>query len=316
MDKKGLENITIGRIEHSLSGFVFHDIRENNGLFSINRVKAQYSFADLLEKKIPFIGIDTLKIYIQEGENAKNSSQELAKVLLGLGVFDKNSLFSINSLHLENSVLYVGNKEYKLPVNFSGVGNLDAKKHFLFPEITLKNDYVKLKASVGVDIESSAATWTMDIISCTLTLPNIGEKDLKGTGTFKTTKGTLNNINFTGQLKDDESTQEVSVYVSKNTNSAWSTRINLTVPQKNEASTSYLLSLSNVILGKDLKSFKTEAPVSLKVTSFQFDNFKSDEIKVSARGSLNCTLEGCSYIVREKSDVILFSPSYKFFETD
>ncbi|MBP5535079.1 MAG: hypothetical protein J6Y03_06235 [Alphaproteobacteria bacterium] len=314
LNKKGLENVTFGRIEHSLSGFVFHDIREKNGLFSINSIKAQYSFADLLEKKIPFVGVDTLKIYIQEGENAKNTSQELTKILLSLGIFDKNSLFSINSLHFENSVLYVGNKEYKLPVSFSGVGSLEATKHFLFP-ITLKNEYVKLNANVELDIASSSSTWKMEIVSGSLTLPNIEEKNLTGTATLKTANGTFNSINFAGQLKDDESTKEVSIYASKNANSAWSIRVNLAVPQKGDPTT-YLLSLSNVLIGKDWKSFKSESPISLKVSNFQYDDFKADEIKVSGRGSLNCALDGCTYVVKEKSDIILFSPSYTLYETN
>ena len=312
LNKKGVDNITFEKIDYSLSGFILYNVKERDGLFSIDHIRAQYSFADLLEKKIPFVGIDTLKVRIEEGENAKNTTQKFAKTLYNLGLFDNSSLFSVKNLRLDNSVLYIGDKKYNLPVNFSGIGTLN---HLTFP-IVLKNEYVNLVASVDVDISSSSATWKLDVTNGSLTLPNLGSKDLRGTANFTTSRGTLVSASFSGQLKDDEETKDVTVNLSRNGQEAWSARIGLTIPQRNAPPTVYLLNLSNVLFGKDLKSFRTDAPISIKATNFQFSKFGADEIKLNLRGALTCNMDICTYFIREKSEMIMLTPVYSFYETD
>lgn len=313
LDGKGLENVTFEKINYSLSGFTLANVKEKNGLFSINQVKAQYSFADILEKKIPFVEINTLKIFLQGDTGPKNNTQEFVRVLLALGIFDKDSMLSIKSFHLENSMLYVGDKEYRLPVSFSGIGSLENTKHIIFP-ITLKNEYIDLNANVDVDISASSTKWKMEIVQAILSLPNFDDQNLKGTAIFGTSNGRLVSFNYTGQIKDDERFRDITMQWNKNAQDLWTANIVLTTPHRTE-STVYTLNLSNVVINDDMKSFKTDAPLSLKITKFQSRKLNFDSLKLALRGSLECSTNGCSYFIKEKSDATAIMPSYSFYET-
>ena len=58
-----LENVTIGRTQYSLNGVIFSDVREKNGLFTIDKMKASFSFASLLDKQIQQVELNGLQVF-------------------------------------------------------------------------------------------------------------------------------------------------------------------------------------------------------------------------------------------------------------
>ena len=313
LQKRGLTNITFGSIDYSLSEFTMRDVKDKNGMFTIGQIKVQYTVADLLERKLPLVEIDSMKIYIQENANAKNTAQNFIQMLWKLGFFDRDSLFSIQSLRLDKSVLNIGNKEYTLPVTFSGVGSLGAKKQIVLP-INLQNRFVNLKANLTIDITSSSTMWTMDIVSGTLTFGGFAPQDLRGTLALKTKRGKLNAISYVGSLTHDKQVKNVEIQVSASSQGRMSMKSTMTIV-KDKAPIIYSLNLSNISVAKDFKSFQTSSPAFLKISNFKAGNLKTEALQMSSNGLLKCNLDGCSYKMLKRSDLILFGPSYPVLDT-
>ena len=313
LDKHKLSNISFDSISYSLSELTLKNVKEKNGLFTIGSVNVHYTFADLLDKKIPSVIIDSMKIYLQEEADGKNTAQSFITTLWNSGLLEQNSLFTIQSLRLENSVLYVGNKEYKLPVNFSGVGSLGAKKHLEFP-ITLNNDYLSLKANIKLDLSYMASEWTMEILEGSLYLPGFELQTLKGNASLKTRRGNLTSLTFVGSLTNEGRKKDLDIQIIPSSGQRASLKLTYTIPDKPR--TIYSLNLSNIVLATDLRSFESRSPMFFKVTNIGSEELKADTIQISANGLFKCDSNGCFYRLQKRSDLIMFNPSYNFYDTD
>ena len=313
LDNHKLSNITFDSISYSLSEFSLRNIKEKNGLFTIGSINVHYTFADLLDKKIPSVIIDSMKIHIQEEAQGKNTAQSFITTLWNSGFLEQNSLFTIQSLRLENSMLYVGNKAYQLPVSFSGIGSLGQKKHLEFP-ITLNNDYLSLKANVSLDLSRSGSDWTMDIVEGSAYIPGFELQTLKGSVSLKTKQGKLSSLNFLGSLTNEGVRKDLDIQIVPSSGKRLSLKITYTIP--NKPLTTYSFNMSNISIADDLRSFEARSPMFFKVTNVATENAKAGTIQLSANGFFKCDENGCFYQLQKRSDLIVFNPEYALYDTD
>ena len=313
LNRHKLSNITFDSISYSLSELSVKNVKEKNGLFTIGSIKVQYTFADLLDKKIPSVLIDSMKIHIQEEANGKNTTQAFLTTLWNSGLLEQNSLFTIQSLRLENSMLYIGNKAYQLPVNFSGIGSLGSKRHLEFP-ITLNNDYLSLKANLKLDLSRSASEWTMEIIEGSTYIPGFELQTLKGNASLKTRKGKLSSLNFVGSLTNEGVKKDLDIQIVPSGGERLSLKLTYTLPGK--PMTIYSFNISNISVADDLRSFESKSPMFFKVTNVGTEKLKAETIQISANGLFKCDAQGCVYQLQKRSDLIVFNPSYSYYDSD
>ncbi len=306
-------NISFESLSYSLSELTVNKLKENNGLLTIDKIRLQYSFADLLSKKIPFAEVTGLKIYIQEGDTSTNTLDAFSQVLLRSRLFNSTMLFAIDSIRFENSVVYIGNKEYKLPVNFSGLGSLGAKKQIVFP-FAFTHKFLTLQANATGVFDSGSSDWSLEIVKGQLTLPTLGKQDVKGSITLKTRKGRLSTLDFNGTLTSGSVVKKTSVQITP-AGRRYNVKMTMNTPAE-KGETIYDLSLIDVQINKDLTGFKTNSPISVKVTNYRTENFKADTIQFLGNGVTNCAANECSFKLTKNSDLVLLMPRYNYHGTE
>lgn len=315
LDSKGLQNVSFTVVSHDLSQITLNNIADKNGTFKIKNIRLQYSFADLLKRRITLVDVDGLEIKIEDNKEAGFNVKEVASLFWKLGILDRNPPFKIQSLQMKNAKLFIGNNEYQLPINFTGIGELATTQHFLIP-FTIQNQYLQAEASLDTQVGARETTWVVKIEKGRLTLPEQPALTINATATLKTQNLNVKSLTLNTAVLTEgkERTFTLSVLPAE----AGKLNIEATAdiplldsPKPFQAN----LTLKNVDLAKDFRSFKTNAPINLKLSNIQNKLLTAEIIQTTLNGDLSCSVKKCTFKLSKPSDLILFSPIKEFGDT-
>ena len=314
LDARGLSNIEFTVASHSLSDLTIKDIRDKNGLFSIKTLRLQYTFTNFLKGKITLADVDTLEIFIKQTPQKGYNVRDLMMIFLKLGLMDKNSPMHVQSLQFKNSKIFLDNKEF--PIDFSGIGDLEVQRQFVIP-FTIQNEYITANASLTTELNNTGTIWTITLDNGKLTLPQLPAEDLSGTLVFNTKNTHFRNFNADLTLKQENSEKKLKLQILPTQNNRLNANLSLDIPSANEQKPIQIeLTLRNVELSNDLKAFSTDDPLNIKITNITSSFLTTQTLQASLNGKLNCKNNLCSFKQERPSDIILFSPIKKIWDTE
>ena len=316
LQKHNLENVSVESVEYSRNNDIlsvsFNNVREKNGLFRVSKISVSFSFAGLLDKKIQMVSLDGLKMFENSKKTLSEDFQSLSRVLWSLGILDNRSWFTVQSLRLDNSTLYLrAGKEY-ISVNLSGVGNLSDKKLLTLP-ISFDSEYASISADVQLDIAPSDVSWTIDVLFGSIDLPAMDKQDLTGKFTAKTYRGDIKSFNFLGTLKKDGFEKDVDLQLTQSQKGLYALKSLVKVKDKNDTTVEF--NAYNLAFDQNLTSFSADSPVFMKVSNLRVGDFAAESVSLSATGVLKCNFDGCTYTLNKEAELSLASPTYRWLET-
>ena len=316
LQKHNLNNVSVEQVVYSRADDIltisFNNVKEKNGLFSIAKINASFSFAGLLDKKIQMVGLDGLRLFRNSKKPLAENFQELTRVLWSVGVLDNRSWFSVQSLRLDDAVMYVQTGSEYMPVNLSGVGTLTGKKQLTLP-ISFDGKNGAVSADVQLDISSSGVDWTVDILSGNILLPSMEKQNLRGKITAKTSKGKVLSFNFLGSLSKDGFDKDVDIQLTRNQKNLYALKSTMTVKGKTDVGVEF--NAYNLLFADDLSSMSTDSPIFLKISNIKNPELSFETAQLSSTGRLTCTFDGCTYYLDKLADLVFFSPYYRWMET-
>ena len=315
LDSKGLQNVAFTVSSHDLSQITLTNIEDKNGLFKIKTLQIQYSLSELLKRQITIVDIDGFEIRIQDNKEKGFNIKEVASLFWKFGIIDHQSPFRIQSLQMKNAKLFIGNNEYQLPINFSGIAELAKTQHFLIP-FTIQNQYLQADASLDAQIGARETTWIFKIEKGQLTLPELPTLTINSTLTCKTHNMNINSLVLEGAILTEGKEKTFNLSVLPVEQNKLNIDAVLSIPLLDSPKPFRAeITLKNVDLAKDLRSFKTSSPINLKLTNIQNKFLSTEIIQTTLNGDLSCAKEKCSFELKKPSDLILFSPVKEFGDT-
>jgi len=307
-----LEDVTIQSTEYSLAGVTFTNVKEKNGLFQIDKMKASFSFASLLNKKIQQIEINGLRVFPQTTQNLADSFEALTRVLSKLGVLNNRSLFAVQTLRIENSQMQIANSAYQLTVNFSGMGSLYEKKQIRLP-VNIESPNVSLQADMLIDFGAPTTSWKIDILTGKVNLPIFEEQTISGQILAQTNRDIVLSASFTGTLTKNGQDKDVSIQLNRQESNAYSLVSSLQL--KNKDPVRIDLSTIDLTFDDDLTSFKSEGYLKILVSKFKSDKFNVESVSVGATSLFECNQNGCSIQPVKEGEFVVFGPQYRLNDT-
>ena len=315
LDSKGLQNVSFTVSSHDLSQITLTNIADKNGSFKIKTMRLQYSLAELLKRQITIADIDGFEVKIQDNKEKGFNIKEVASLFWKIGIIDHNSPFKIQSLQMKNAKLFIGNNEYQLPINFSGIGELATTQHFLIP-FTIQNQYLQAEASLDTQIGPRETTWIIKVEKGQLTLPEQPTLSINATLTWKTQNLSMRSLALDVAVLTEGKERTFNLSIFPGEKDKLNIDATITIPLLNNPKPFQAeLSLKNVDLAKDLRSFKSNSPINLKLTNVQNKFLSTEIIQTTLNGDLSCAKKTCSFELKKPSDLILFSPVKEFGDT-
>lgn len=315
LDSKGLQDVSFTVSSHNLSQITLTDIADKKGAFKIKTIRLQYTFTDLLKGKITLVDVDTMDIYIKDNQKDGFNVKDVAETFWKLGLMERNPKFQIQSLQLKNSKIIIGNNDYQIPIDFSGIGELEKKNHFVIP-FTIKNQYLTAAASLDTQMSGNTTTWTVTLEKGRLTLPDQPAETVNATITWKTRNLQLTSFSLDGSILTEGEPKTLTLSVVPLSGDKMNIDIAVKLPIfKSDKPFYFNASIKNAEMSKDLRSLKTTAPLNLKFTNVQTSFIQSEIIQATLNGTLSCQEDDCTYTLQKPSDLILFGPVKDFYET-
>ncbi len=318
LTSKGLPDVDFTITSNTLSELHIKDISDKSGLFSIQSLRLQYVFTKLLKGQITLAEIDTLNLFIKEDKEKGYDLAEILGLFFKLNIMDANSLIKIQSLQFKNSKIYIGPEKKQIPIDFSGLGDLEEKKQFVIP-FAIQNEYINSNATLTTNLEGNGSTvWTVTMDKGRLTLPESPAESLKGTIIWKTKGKDLLNIAADIKINQDQQKKSINLQITPVSGGKFNINLDVSIPAKMAGKNpiQIFLGLRNAEIGSNFKSLSTKNPLNIKISEFKTNFFQTETIQSSLNGDLDCKQTSCSFKLIRPSDVIIFSPSKMIFNSE
>ncbi|MBQ4084541.1 MAG: YdbH domain-containing protein [Alphaproteobacteria bacterium] len=311
-----LSDVSFNVTGHNLSEITLSDIRHSKGLFKIKNIKLQYTFMNLLKRKISIADIDGLTIQLTDkGFDGFNFS-DFASFFEKIGIFkDGQDRVKIQSIQIRNAKLLIGNDTYQVPIEFTGNGDMDMKNQLVIPFI-YSGEFLKIQSKLTLNFSNIGTSWKFAIENGKITLPEMAPEDLSGTISLKTTGKNLSALNTSLIMKKDarEKILNVDITPAKDDRINIKTALNITEGSQDKPFTAEF-ELYNVVWGKDLRSIKTDDAFNVMLKNIQTPFINLESVQVNLIGTLDCRDTACQYTITKPSTLILFGPSKQFYDT-
>lgn len=302
---KDLSTVDFTVADYSLSELKLTDVHDKQGLFTINTIRLQYDFINLLKGRISLADIDTLNIYIKGDKGTGYNTQDVLSLFQKLGLMDTGSPIQIQTLQFKNSKIYINNDEYQMPVDFSGLGDLEKRKQFVIP-FNFKNDYLTANASLTTSLENGGVNWSISLDKGKLFIPDLPDQNIKGTVVAKTRGNKLASISIDLTLGEE---QKASVQITPAEDGFVSIDVEATLPPvlAGARPMNLKVTMPKATIAKDLKSLVSDGPMTVKFSEFKTNIVQTDLIQATLDGHMACTPLQCSFKLKKAADVLVFS---------
>lgn len=311
-----LSDVSFNVTGHNLSEITLSDIRHSKGLFKIKNIKLQYTFMNLLNRKISIADIDGLTIQLTDrGLNGFNF-EDFASFFEKIGIFkDGQDRVKIQSIQIRNAKLLIGDDTYQIPIEFTGNGDMDVKNQLVIPFI-YTGEMLQIQSKLTLNFSNIGTSWKFLIENGKITLPEMAAEDLSGTVSLKTTGKRLSALNTSLIMKKDarEKILNLDITPAKDDRINIKTVLNITEGSQDKPFTAEF-EIYDVVWGKDLRSIKTDDAFNVMIKNIQTPFMDLESVQANLIGTLDCRDTACQYTVTKPSTVKLFSPSKRFYDT-
>ncbi len=287
---------------YDFSKIEVRDLVDPSGTYTIKKVTIYSSFSEFLQRRVKSVVIDGVTMKISETDKGLDMG-ELPLVLTRLNQAGGADKIHINTLSVMNAQMDFNGQRIKMPITFSLTGAYDRGTKLSLP-FSVKQDNIKLVGALSVSGSGKDLSWTLDISSGTLTLPDRYPENITGSLVFKTKQMKLAGINGNVRLSYGKNIKAVQLDLTKE-DTVFKGTVNFNVVNQNAGISSEIK--TNVDLNFDglqipsLARFETDKPIRVTVKSFARENISLSDLSGDMKGKLSCDGFKCSYHLNEKA---------------
>lgn len=310
-----LSDISFNVTGHNLSEITLSDIRHRKGLFKIKNIKLQYTFMNLLKRKISIADIDGLTIQLTDKGAEGFNFDDFVSFFEKIGIFkDGKERVKIQSIQIRNAKLLVGDDTYQIPIEFTGNGDMDVKNQLVLPFI-YTGEFLQVQSKLTLNFSNIGTSWKFDIENGKITLPEMAPEDLSGQISLKTTGDRLSSLNTSLIMKKDAREKILNFEATPSTEDRINIKTTLNISENSNKPFTAEFELYDVVLGKDFRSIKTDNAFNVILKNIQTSFMKLETVQANLIGTLDCRDFACQYTVTKPSTITLFGPQKTFYET-
>ncbi len=165
--------------EFGMDRIIVNHLTAKDNSYSVNNIVIYSTFADLLQKRIRFVELDGLRVYLDTNSDV-NIINELPKILSQIQNPTQNRLdMDINALTISNAKLIVRTPQKEIPITFSMEAIYGSKMQIVMP-LTLEEPSLQVQATLTTDGSSENPEWILTIAKGSITLPRSSPENIKG----------------------------------------------------------------------------------------------------------------------------------------
>ena len=308
--KRGLEFEKVNFADYTLSRIEITNLKDKDGQYEVGKLIINSTFADFLRKRIRSVTLDDLKVNVVS-EDGHALLSKLPSILQGLKNPTQESLgLTIDGIDVNNAVVNFRQGQVTIPVSFGINGIYTGRTEVVIP-LTIKQQNLSLTGQLISNADS--ASWTLNILQGSVTLPKHSPEDLKGTVRFKISKDAIENVDV--DLHTTYGTLEKNLTGTLTRTSAAGMNASLVLMENNltepDLSNQIRLSFGELIWGNN--GLESHRPIQVYVQAFTNSLMKISELHTVVNGDLSCpNWYACTFNLKEPASVTVQESRFNY----
>ena len=178
-DELKARNVQFETAEYSMDRIVVHNLKDKEGLYSVDTLIVNSTFADLLQKRIRSVTLDGLDIQLDASSDF-NIVKEIPRLLSYLQNPARGKLnLDIQGITVNNAKISFQNQLVHIPISFTLESSYDNQTQIVMP-MEISHAALQAKPRLTVSGTSANPEWTISVVKGSITLPRSAPESLDG----------------------------------------------------------------------------------------------------------------------------------------
>ena len=192
-DQLQARNIQFESAEYSTDRIVVHHLKDPSGMYTVDTMIIDSTFADLLQKRIRLVTLDGLNIFIDMNTNV-NVLQDIPQLLSQIQNPIRGRLdLKVDAITVNNAQLILKNQSIDLPISFSLQSIYGDQTQVVIP-IKINHPFLNAEGTLAISEANRQPEWTLTLTQGDITLPRSAPENLTGTLKINLKNQALENV--------------------------------------------------------------------------------------------------------------------------
>ncbi|MBQ4472076.1 MAG: hypothetical protein II942_02385 [Alphaproteobacteria bacterium] len=304
-DQLRVRNIEFASADYSMDRIVVHELKDNNGTYTVDTLVVYSTFTDMLQKRIRLVVLDGLNIFF-DTKSDFNPVQDIPAILNQIQNPARGRVdLKVNAITVNNGKLNFKNRQIEVPISFSMVGSYGRRTRIVMP-LSVNQPSFQAESTLSLDhTGNQQPEWNLSISKGMITLPRSSPENINGEFKIALNKTAFDHLNADFKLgygtieKHITATFQATQNKDMTANVLWQ-KNNLTEPDQYSSLT---FSVSHLTMDQ-MGQIHGSGRMVIDSKKFVTPNVSLDNLHTSFMGDFQCSnWTRCSLELLEKAPV-------------
>ncbi len=312
-DQLRSRNLEFGQTEYDSDKTIVRNLKNKDGLYTIDTMVIYSSFSDLLQHNIRLVTIDGLTINLDKKDNF-DALTDIPKILAKIYNPSQGRLgVSIKAVTVNNAKLIFQREGKSIPISFSVEGIYDGKTQVVIP-MSIDQENLRATGTLSVSGGKHSPEWLLSISEGVITLPRSSPENLSGTVKMllKDDKFNTLDLNLTLGYGTIEKQVVANLKQAKSDKLSGAFSLEMKNLTENTVISHVAISSDDIIFGKE-NALKTQGTLAVDIKKLTTTWLTLNNMQANLPGELTCeTWEECHFRLDKQAPVSVKKASLEY----